>query len=225
MKLLLVEDEFALAESVLAYLKAEGYVCEWARNFHEGNLKSGLYQYDCALIDITLPDGTGWKLIESIKKESPNTGIIVISAKDAVEDKIKGLDLGADDYLAKPFHLAELNSRIKSIERRRKFEGSIDIQFGEIKVLPDQQEVLVHTEPVILTRKEYDLLMFFISNKNRVLTKQVIAEHIWGDHAELMDSFDFIYSHIKNLRKKLEEKGCTDYIQTCYGIGYKFQLS
>ena len=225
MKLLLVEDEPALAETVLTYLRTEGYVCEWAKDFREGVLKASGYQFDCALIDIMLPGGMGWELIGLVKKENPSAGIIVISARDRIEDKIKGLDLGADDYLAKPFHLAELNSRIKSIERRRKFDGRKEIVFGDIRIQPESQTVMVKSSPVDLTKKEYDLLLFMVANKNRVLTKEVMAEHIWGDHAEMMNSFDFIYSHIKNLRKKLMEKGCADYIRTCYGSGYKFSVN
>jgi DNA-binding response OmpR family regulator len=188
-------------------------------------LKLSVFPYDGALIDITLPGGTGWQLIEMLKKKAPEMCIIILSAKNSIDDKVRGLDLGADDYLVKPFHLAELNSRIKSVWRRRKFEGNLEVHFEEIRILPEEQVVFVGQEPVDLTKKEFDLLLLFVANKNRVLTKHHIAEHIWGDQAELLDTFDFIYSHIKNLRKKLIEKGAEDYIQTLYGIGYKFGLA
>ncbi len=222
MKILLIEDEVQLAQTIISYLQLEGYQCEWAKVWDEGDEKIYIYTYDCALIDITLPGGSGLQLVKQLKQSHPETGIIIISAKNSIDDKITGLDLGADDYMTKPFHLAELNSRLKSIQRRRKFGGSQEIIFNEICILPEEQMVMVYGHKVILTKKEYDLLLFFISNKNRVLTKEAIAEHLWGDHSDMLDSFDFIYSHIKNLRKKLEEKGSQDYIQTIYGAGYKF---
>lgn len=222
MKVLLVEDEALLADSILSFLKNEGYVCEWVDNYRSGEEKVSLYRYDCALIDITLPGGSGLDLINELKKNNSGTGILIISAKNSLNDKISGLDLGADDYITKPFHLAELNSRIKSVLRRRNFEGSNEIIFEDIKIVPDQYEVRVKGEPVVLTKKEFDLLLFFVSNKNRIVTKESIAEHLWGDDMDLADSFDFIYSHIKNLRRKLMDKGCEDYIRTIYGMGYKF---
>ncbi len=225
MKILLVEDEVQLADSIIAYLKNEGYVCEWAKHWDDGDEKIAIYEYDCALVDITLPGGNGLELVKLLKKINPKTGIIIISAKNSLDDKIKGLDLGADDYITKPFHLAEVNSRIKSVLRRRKFEGNKEMVFGEITIIPEEQNVTVNNEKVILTKKEFDLLLFFISNQNRVLTKESIAEHLWGDHSDMVDSFDFIYSHIKNLRKKLIEKGCNDYVRTIYGMGYKFSLT
>jgi DNA-binding response OmpR family regulator len=173
-------------------------------------------------VDITIPGGSGLDIIRELKKKGSEAGIIIISAKNSIEDKISGLDLGADDYLTKPFHLSELNSRIKSIVRRRSFKGSNEICFHEISIVPDEMLVSVNKKTVTLTKKEFDLLLFFISNKNRVITKESIAEHLWGDDMDTADSFDFIYSHIKNLRKKLVEKGSEDYIQTVYGMGYKF---
>lgn len=224
MKILLVEDEVQLAETLISYLRSEGYICEWAKQWSEGDEKIYLYEYDCALIDITLPGGSGLKLVHQLKKGHPETGIIILSARNSLEDKIEGLDLGADDYMTKPFHLAELNSRIKSLIRRRKFGGTTEVVFGDLHIHPDQQTVVIHGEKVMLTKKEFDLLLFFIANANRVLTKEAIAEHLWGDHSDMMDSFDFIYSHIKNIRRKLMEKGSDDYIQTVYGAGYKFGL-
>jgi len=222
MKILLVEDEIQLGDSIMTFLKHEGYVCEWVQNFNKANEKISVYEYDCALIDITLPDGNGLELVRTLKNNFPRTGIIVISAKNSLDDKIKGLDLGSDDYITKPFHLAELNSRLKSVFRRRNLDGSNEIVLGNLRLLPENQEVFVNGIPVNLTKKEYSLLLFFISNKNRVLTKESIAEHLWGDESDMMDSFDFIYSHIKNLRKKIGKTEGKDYIQSVYGIGYKF---
>ncbi len=222
--MLLVEDEQHVADSIISYLQQEGNICEWAMSFEDADERIAIYQYDCALIDITLPGGSGLDLIQAIKSHHPDTGIIIISAKGSLEDKINGLDLGADDYLSKPFHLAELNSRIKSILRRRKFGGNKKMVVGNLIVSPDEQTVEANGDRMILTRKEYDLLLFFISNQNRMLTKEAIAEHLWGDHADMMDSFDFIYSHIKNLRKKLEDCGCREYVSTVYGVGYKFSI-
>ncbi|MDZ4747557.1 MAG: response regulator transcription factor [Saprospiraceae bacterium] len=222
MKLLLVEDQEDLATSIVSFLIATGYRCEWACTYQEADSRISMFSYDCALIDIMLPDGSGYQLVRNLRKYSPSAGIIVLSAKNSVDDKIKGLDLGADDYLPKPFHLAELHSRIKSLWRRRQMNGVMELVFNEIKIIPDQMVVEVHHTPVILTRKEYELLLFFITNQNRVMLKEVLAEHLSGDQAEFFNSFDFIYSHIKNLRKKLLDQGCADYIQSIYGVGYKF---
>ena len=222
MKILLVEDETALGESVIFFLKKEGHICEWVKNFSSGDEKVSMYQYDCALIDIGLPGGNGLDIVKALKKNNPKTGIIIISAKNSLDDKISGLDLGADDYITKPFHLAELNSRLNSVLRRRNFEGSSEIVFEKLKVIPDKQDVFVNGKITTLTKKEFDLLLFFISNKNRVVTKESIAEHLWGDESDSADSFDFIYSHIKNLRKKIMDSGGDDYIKSVYGMGYKF---
>lgn len=222
MKVLLIEDESALGESVVSFLEKENYVCEWVKNFRAGDEKISVYEYDCALVDISLPDGNGLNIVKALKKKNPKTGIIIISAKNSLDDKITGLDLGADDYILKPFHLSELNSRIKSVLRRRNFDGSKEINFKNIKIIPDSQEVFVNGKTIILTKKEYMLLLFFISNKDRVLSKESIAEHLWGDEADMVDSYDFIYSHIKNLRKKITDMGGSDCIQSVYGMGYKF---
>jgi DNA-binding response OmpR family regulator len=224
MKLLIIEDEESLLESIQQYLSKEGYVCESAPDFFSAEDKILLHQYDCIIADITLPGGSGLELIREFRKGNSQTGIIIISAKKSIDDKIAGLDLGADDYLTKPFHLSELNARIKSIIRRRNFNGEKEIIAGEIKIIPDKFQVSVNDELLSLTKKEYDLLLFFISNKNRVLTKEAIAEHLWGDHIDGADSFDFVYTHLKNLRKKIVDKGGDDYIKTIYGIGYKFQI-
>jgi DNA-binding response OmpR family regulator len=222
MKILLIEDEKALSDSILSYLREEGYTCELATDYKNAGLKVDIYNYDCVVVDITLPGGSGLDIISDLKKKGSEAGIIIISAKNSLDDKIAGLDLGADDYLTKPFHLSELNSRIKSIIRRRSFSGNKAISFHEISIIPEEMLVLIHSKAVVLTKKEFDLLLYFVSNQNRVITKESIAEHLWGDDMDTADSFDFIYSHIKNLRKKLLEKGAEDYIQTVYGMGYKF---
>ena len=222
MKILVIEDEAALCETIVAYLEEEGYRCEQAGTVELGSEKVNLYEYDCMLVDIGLPDGSGLSLIKELKKCRPETGIIIISAKNSLDDKISGLDLGADDYLTKPFHLPELNSRIKSLLRRRKFEGKQKLTIDSISILPENKQVFVDGEQLSLTRKEFDLLMFFVSNRGRVLTKESIAEHLWGDFADSADSFDFVYSHIKNLRRKLVERTGTDYFQNVYGTGYTF---
>lgn len=222
MKLLLVEDEKDLANSVCAYLADSGYLCETSATFDSANEKINLYTYDCVLVDITLPGGNGLDLIRTLKKNKSNTGVIIISAKNSTDDKIMGLDIGADDYISKPFSLAELNSRIRSVLRRRNFDGTDEITFNEISVLVSHNVVKVNNEVVALTRKEYDLALFFLSNKNRVVTKETIAAHLWGDDVDSLDSYDFIYTHIKNLRKKLMDKGSKDYIKTIYGAGYRF---
>lgn len=222
MKVLLIEDERVLAEGIANHLTKEGLICETVFSYTAGVEKIHLYEYDCIIIDINLPDGIGFDLIEALKTAKSTAGIIVISARNAVEDKIKSLDLGSDDYLTKPFHLSELNARIKSIMRRRNFGGVNEIDFEEIKVNFKARRVFVNSEEVSLSRKEYELLMYFISNKDIALTKASMAEHLWGDNMDAADSFDILYSQVKNLRKKLTEKGAHDYIQTIYGIGYKF---
>jgi len=222
MNILIVEDEKALAENMVNYLDQSGYHCEWVDNLTNAQEKVWSYSYDCIIVDITLPDGSGLDVIERLKAIKSKSGIIIVSAKNAMEDKIAGLDIGADDYLTKPFDLSELNARIKSVIRRRSFEAQNEIIFQEIAISPYDHVVTVHGKPLNLTKKEFDLLLYFVSNQKRVITKESIAEHLWGDDMDMVDSFDFIYSHLKNLRKKIEEKGGKDYIQTVYGIGYKF---
>jgi DNA-binding response OmpR family regulator len=223
MKILIIEDEKVLSDSIADFLSKEGFVCEVALTFAMAEEKIHLYQYDCIIVDITLPDGIGLNIIRELKQIGDTTGIIIISARSALDDKVTGLEIGADDYLTKPFHLSELNARIKSLIRRKSFGGKKEIELNEIKILPESAEVFINDEPIVLTRKEYELLMFFISNKNRILTKEMLAEHLWGDEMDMSDSFDFIYTHIKNLRKKMLEKTDNDYINTIYGMGYKFK--
>lgn len=222
MKVLIIEDEKELSRSIVDYLSRENFLCEAVYTYGDAVEKINLYRYDCIIVDLTLPDGNGFLVIEELKRNGSETGIIIISARNSTDDKVTGLDIGADDYLTKPFHLPELNARIKSVIRRRSFGGAREIVFREIRVLPDNMEVFVNNLPVFLTRKEFDLLVFFLSNKDRVLTKETIAEHLWGDEMDLADSFDFIYTHIKNLRRKIVEQGGTDAIRTVYGAGYKY---
>lgn len=224
MKILLIEDEKELAKSIVEFIGKEGYIVDTAFNCSDADEKISLYDYDCALVDLMLPDGSGLDLVKKLKKVRPKCGIIIITAKNTLDDKLSGLDLGADDYLTKPFHLAELNARIKSVIRRRNFEGSSEIILNEIVIDAEKHEVKVNYKTVELTRREFDILLFFASNKERVLTKESIVEHVWGEDSNAFDNFDFVYTHIKNLRKKLIEQGSTDYIHSVYGIGYKFSL-
>ena len=223
MKILLIEDELELQKSIQQYFEMEGNVVEVASDYGKAEQKIAIYDYDCILVDITLPNGSGLDLIKEIKLKKSKAGIIIISAKNSLDDKIYGLDLGADDYLPKPFHLSELNSRIKALIRRKSFDGNLEIIVNEIKILPVERSIFVHNKAVILTSKEYDLLLYFIANKNRVVSKNALAEHLWGDNSDRLDNFDFIYNHVKNLRKKLLEKKCEDYLKTIYGIGYNFK--
>lgn len=223
MKILLIEDEPELAKSIVQYLNNEGYIIESAADFDSASEKAAVYEYDCILVDIIIPKGNGLDIISQLKNDKSKAGIIIISAKNSLDDKVLGLNLGADDYMTKPFHLSELNARIKALNRRKNFIGDNEILVNEIKILPDERRVFVNNNEIILTGKEFDLLLFFIANKNRVISKNSIAEHLWGEYTENLDHLDFVYSHIKNLRKKLTEKGCKDYIATVYGIGYNFK--
>jgi DNA-binding response OmpR family regulator len=225
MKILIIEDEVPLSDSIAEYLNTEGHKCELVYNYGDAIEKIELYEYDCLIVDINLPDGSGLDIIKRIKSKMSSVGIIIISGRNSLENRIEGLEIGADHYLTKPFHLAELNAHLKSINRRINFNGQNEIIVNEIKVLPDERKAFVSNKELKLTRKEYDLLLFFISNKNRVITKISLAEYLWGDFMDTADSFDFIYTHIKNLRKKLLKLGCEDYIQTVYGVGYKFDLT
>lgn len=223
MRVLLVEDEKDLAESISAYLKKNEKIdCELAHNLDRAIELSELYKFDCFLVDIGLPDGSGLDLIELIKKQDKRSGIIIISARDSIDDRIKGLNLGADDYLVKPFHLSELNARIFSLIRRLKLDGNSLLVLNEITIDPQSRGVKINETALDLTKSEYNLLFYLITNKNQVLSKTSIAEHLAGEYVDDMNSLDFVYLHIKNLRKKMLGAGGTDYIKTVYGIGYKF---
>lgn len=224
MKLLIIEDNEDLLENIRTYLKREGYIVEYATNYDEAFDKVMSYTYDVVLIDIMIPGGSGLQVLRELKSVNPQTGTIIISAKNALDDKIEGLELGADDYITKPFQLPELHARIKAVNRRNQRGGEKVLTVNEIKINTDTMEVTVNGEPIDLTPKEYDLLLYFASNKNHVLSKQTIAEHLWGDYVDHLDNLDFVYQHIKNLRKKLDQAGAEDYIESVYGIGYKFKV-
>lgn len=222
MNILLIEDEQALGSSIIAFLREEGFICDWAKSLDAAIEKISIYQYMCAIVDITLPDGNGLEAVRKLTLYYPKTGIIILSARHSLDDKVLGLDLGADDYISKPFHMAELKSRINAVIRRKHFDGSKSIVVGKLTIIPDGHELFVNENKVTLTKKEYLLLIFLITNKNRVITREAIAEHLMGEDADLVDSYDFVYSHIKNLRKKIMQHGGDDYIQSIYGMGYKF---
>ncbi|MBX3163466.1 MAG: response regulator transcription factor [Bacteroidetes bacterium] len=224
MKILIVEDEKELAQDMEKYLSGENYVCEVAADFKQASEKISIYDYDCILLDLMLPNGSGLDLLELLKQQKKQDGVIIISAKNSIEDKVKGLQIGADDYLAKPFHLSELSARIHSLIRRKQFTGSNIIQQNEITIDLLGKTVKVNNLEINLTKKELDLLLFFIGNKNRVLSKGALAEHLSGDIADMFDNHDFIYAHIKNLKKKLTDAGYGNYIKTIYGTGYKWEV-
>lgn len=222
MKILIVEDEIELLIAISNFLIKEDFICELADNFAQADEKLSIYEYDLILLDITLPDGNGLELLKNIKKKNVHSGVIIISAKDSLDDKIKGLDLGADDYMTKPFQLHELNSRIKAVLRRRKFDGTNILYFNEMVIDTNAKSLAINGVELLLTKKEYDLFLYLLINKNRVLTKEAIAEHLWNDNIDLADNFDFIYTHINSIRKKIKAAGGNDYIKTIYGMGYKF---
>lgn len=221
MKYLIAEDEIDLQQAIVSYLNRDGNICEVASDYVEAVEKISIYDYDIIILDINLISGSGLDVLKLLKKEKKSAGVIIISANNSLDDKLLGLDLGADDYITKPFHLAELNARITAVLRRGKFGGDEIIEFHEIKINTKSRTAFINEQPITLTRKEYDLLLFFVSNKGRVLSKEIIAEHLWGDDSDLLDNFDFIYVHINNLRKKLTAAG-SKYIKTAYGTGYKF---
>ena len=222
MKLLIVEDDHEIQESIVDYLQPEGYVCEQAFDMVSAQDKITSFSYDCVLIDINLPDGSGLDLIQGLKNMKKSAGIIVITARDAINDRVKALEFGADDYLVKPFNLAELNARIKSLLRRIQFHGDNQITAGNITIFPDRFQAEIRGQSLELTKKEFELLMFFVSNAGRVIAKESLAGRLWGDDMDFSYSYDFVYAQIKNLRKKLKEMGINDPIQTIYGVGYKF---
>lgn len=222
MKLLIVEDELSLLQSIQSYFMQEGNICESATSFSMASEKIALYNYDCILLDLGLPDGDGLTLLKELKSKNNKTGILIVSARNSLDDKLDGLNLGADDYLVKPFHLSELMARVSAIIRRKHFDGENIIQFNELTVNFSAKTVTVKENTLTLTKKEFDLLVYFLANKGKVVSKNAIAEHLWGDEMDVADNFDFIYTHIKNLRKKLIEAGSADYMHSVYGVGYKF---
>ncbi len=221
MKVLVIEDEPQMLENIQASLKHEDYIVETATDFETAMQKTGLYDYDCILLDITLPGGDGLEILQELKNEHKTDGVIIISAKDSLEDRIKGLEMGADDYLAKPFHMSELNARIKAVLRRRKFEGNSLVEINNIIIDPEQKTLQVKGIEVALNRKEFAVLLYMAVNKNKLVNKTAIAENVWGDYIDEANSLDFIYSQVKNLRKKLKDAGADIEIQAIYGVGYK----
>jgi len=224
MKILIIEDETELARSIAEYLSEESYLCEFASSFSEALHKIEMYQYDCILLDIMLPDGNGLKILEALKSQNKQDGVIIISAKNALDDKITGLQLGADDYLTKPFHLSELMARIYSVIRRKQFSNSNIVKQNELQIDLLSKSVSINDQIISLTKKEFDLLIYFIGNKNKVISKSTLAEHLSGDFADMLDNHDFVYAHVKNLKKKLYEAGCDHYLKTVYGTGYKWEI-
>lgn len=223
MKILIIEDETDISGSIKDYLKSNDIHCEIATNYQKALDKITMYDYDCILLDLMLPDGDGFDVLKKLKALGKNDGVIIISAKEMLETKIEGFNLGADDYLTKPFHLSELLVRIQALVRRKKFDGNNRIVFNEIEIDLQAKSVKIGDTKVEFTRKELDLLLFLIGNRNKVLSKGAIAEHLSGDMADMLDNYDFVYAHIKNLKKKLNESGSHDYIKSVYGIGYKWE--
>lgn len=222
MKILVVEDEAELQSSIVTYFTKSGNVCETASTYSAAEEKINVYEYDCIILDITLPGGSGLDILYNLKKNKAKIGVIIISAKDSVDDKIKGLDYGADDYITKPFHLSELNARINSLMRRVQFDGNDILELGNMCIDLKLKTVTINAKVVELRKKEFDLLLYLASNKDRVINKTSLVEHIWGDSSDQADSYDFLYSQIKNLRKKLADYRCEFNLEAVYGIGYKF---
>jgi len=224
MKLLIVEDESSLLHSIQEYFTQEDFLCEGAATFKEAVNKIDDFTYDCIILDINLPDGTGLRLLEYLRKSEKTDGVIIISARDSLDDKIAGLNLGADDYVTKPFHLSELNARVKALIRRKYGQGTSLLQFGNISMNLSARTAICRDLNIGLTKNEFDLLAYLFNNQNRVVSKQAIAEHIYGDQADNMPSFDFVYTQIKNLKRKLKDRGCDDIIESVYGLGYKISI-
>ncbi|WP_181304225.1 response regulator transcription factor [Rufibacter sp. XAAS-G3-1] len=221
MKILVIEDEPQMLETLVHSLQQEKYLVETASDYDSALEKVTVYAYDCILLDINLPGGSGLSLLEELKKQQKSDGVIIVSARNSVDDKIQGLELGADDYLPKPFHMAELHARVKSVLRRRKFEGQNLQILQNLQIDLDKHLAWVNGQEMVLNRKEFDILLYLVTNKDRLVSKTALAEHVWGDYIDQADNYEFIYSQIKNLRKKLKDHGAQVEIQAIYGIGYK----
>ena len=224
MKILVIEDERSLLASIVQYFNQEKFLCDTAASYHEGIHKIEGFQYDCIILDINLPGGSGLQLLKYLRQNKSRDGVIIISARDSLDDKIDGLDLGADDYLTKPFHLSELNALVRALIRRKYAQGANVLQVGPLKADLLSRTIIYSEQPISLSKNEYDLLLFLMTNKNRVVSRQAIAEHIHDGPSDQIPSFDFVYSHIKNLKRKLKEKGCHEIIHSVYGLGYKLFL-
>ncbi len=223
MKILIVEDDKNLMELMLKALEGEGYVVETAADAKTAMMKVEIYDYDCILLDIMLPDGNGLDVLRHLKSQRKSAGVIIISAKDSLDDKITGLDLGADDYLTKPFHIAELCARVKSVYRRKHQNGEHFIEFGNVKLYPETRQVLIDDQPIELLKKEFDILRFFMTRPQRAVSKGTLAEAVWGDYIDQTDNYDFIYAQMKNLRKRLADANAQLEIKTVHGYGYKLE--
>lgn len=221
MKILIIEDEKQLQQGIKDSLEKEHFLAETASDFNSAIEKLFMYDYDCVLLDVMLPDGSGLDILNELKSKGKTENVIIISAKDSLDDKLAGLQLGADDYLTKPFHLAELNARIKAVLRRKNLHGKNTIELANVILDIDERELYINTKKAILNRKEFDILNYFLLNKNRLITKTSLAEHVWGDHIDQMDNFDFVYYQIKNLRKKMQDAHAEIEIDSVYGVGYK----
>ena len=224
MKLLIIEDEASLQELMPATLKKEGYVVENAMDYTEAIDKLWGYNYDCVLLDLNLPGGNGLDILEHIKKKSNKLNVIIISARDSIDDKVRGLELGADDYLAKPFHLAELSARIRSVARRSRNDGELTYKAGNVVLEDVSQRLTVAGKEVSLLKKEFDILKYFLMRPGHTVDKAVLAEAVWGDHIDQSDDFQFVYAQMKNLRRKLSEAGADIEIKSIYGFGYKLLI-
>jgi DNA-binding response OmpR family regulator len=224
MKLLIIEDEISLLQSMIDFFKKESFICESAGNYGEGLERIELFEYDCIILDINLPGGSGLQLLSYLRQNNKTDGVVIISARNSLDDRIEGLESGADDYLVKPFHLTELSARVKALIRRKYADGFNLLVINDLTIDLKSKSVKFMGEPLVLTKHEYDLMFFMVNNKGRVVSRQAIAEHLTGDQVNQLDSFDFVYSHIRNLKKKLQEKGCKDCIKAVYGFGYKFEL-
>ncbi len=221
MKILVIEDEEQLIQSIRESLEKEKFIVEVATDYHSAIEKIFIYEYNCILLDIMLPNGSGLDILGALKKEGKSENIIIISAKDSLDDKLAGLALGADDYLTKPFHLAELNARVKAVLRRKDFNGKSLITFANLALDISERQLFVNGEEIPLNRKELDMLYYFLLNKNRLVTKAALAEHVWGDYTDQEDNLNFVYYQIKNLRKRLNEANANIEIESIYGVGYK----
>lgn len=224
MKVLVIEDEASLLRSIIEYFRKEDFLCEGAGSYAEGIARVEDFHYDCIILDINLPGGSGLRLLHYLRAQKKDDGVIIISARNSLDDRIAGLNLGADDYLTKPFHLAELNARVKALIRRKYGRGADLLTLGNLNIDIQARTVLAGNSPLLLTKNEYDLLLFLVANKNRVVSRKAIAEHLFGDEADNLPSFDFVYSHMKNLKRKMKEKGADDIIHTIYGLGYKITV-
>jgi len=222
LKLLIIEDEKDLSENIESYLTGEGNICESCYDLKSAMDKVAMYQYDCVLLDIGLPDGEGFTILNYLKANHKNDGVLILSARNSIDDRVMGLNNGADDYLVKPFHLSELKARVEAIYRRKTFNGDKFLHYEQITIDLISKEVIVNNLPIDLTRKEYALLLYLIANKGKRISRNAIAEHLWGDEIDMADNFDFIYTHVKNLRKKLFDVTKKDFIKSVYGVGYKF---